>query len=56
LNHRIALFIGEIKAYELSTWISTDEALLKKHGPHLFFKHHENEYPVYPRYPKLFFH
>ena len=31
----------ELALYEASTWWSTDEVLLKKHGPLLFFKENE---------------
>ena len=33
--------ILELALYEASTWWSTDEVLLKKHGPLLFFKENE---------------
>jgi hypothetical protein len=36
----------ELKSYELSTWSSNDDDSIKKHGPLLFFKLHEMEYPM----------
>ena len=46
LDNRAVTCLRELKAYELSTWTSSDETLLKKHGPLLFFKTHEVEYPI----------
>ena len=48
-------FINLIKKHCLNTWLSTDEALIKKHDPLLFFKHHENEYPVLSLISKAIF-
>ncbi len=45
LDNRAATCQKELKSYELSTWASNEETLIKKHGPILFFKTHEAEYP-----------
>ena len=55
LDNRAVTCLRELKAYELSTWTSSDETLLKKHGPLLFFKTHETEYPILSGMAKAIF-
>ena len=46
LDTRLVTLQKELKGHELSTWTSKDDTLQKKHGPLLFFKTHETEYPI----------
>ena len=46
LDTRLVTLQKELKGHELSTWTSKDDTLQKKHGPLLFFKTHEVEYPI----------
>ena len=55
LDNRVVTFQRELKSYELSTWTSNDDALLKKHGPLLLFKTHEVEYPILSGMAKAIF-
>ena len=45
-NNSLVSIQKELKSYELSTWSSNDDDSIKKHGPILFFKLHEMEYPM----------
>ena len=38
--------LTELACYTNSFFIPTDEDLIKKHGPLLFFKEHEKNYPI----------
>ena len=45
----------ELRAYENNNWSSNDEFLIKKHGPLLFFKENQDQFPILSRLAKVIF-
>ena len=50
-NGQTSKIDAEIKSYINSDWHSTDEIIVKKHGPLLFFKNEKN-FPIISRLAK----
>jgi hypothetical protein len=51
-NHSI---INELQKYDASIYCSTDEKLIKKYGPILFFKENDKEFPNLSEIAKMIF-
>jgi hypothetical protein len=47
--------INELQKYDASLYFSTDEKLIKKYGPMLFFKENEKEFPNLSEIAKMIF-
>jgi hypothetical protein len=47
--------VDELKKYDVSSFSSTDNDLLAKYGPLLFFRVNEKEYPILSEIAKVIF-
>ena len=45
----------ELRADENNNWSSNDEFLIQKHGPLLFFKENQDQFPIHSRLAKVIF-